>query len=152
MIKDESDLEYRKKIETHIDNGYGSCILEVDDCANIIISSWKFFDNDRYRLLAYVVMPNHVHVLIQVMENQELSKIIHSWKSYTSNQLKKVLALLGNNDLFPENGVWQREYWDRFIRSEEHYHNTIAYIHYNPVKAGLVKHSKDWPWSSKRIK
>lgn len=44
--------------------------------------------------------------------------------------------------------VWMREYWDRFIRNEKHFVATVNYIHQNPVKAGLVSHPEDWPWSS----
>ncbi|MCL7455160.1 MAG: hypothetical protein M8467_19160, partial [Anaerolineae bacterium] len=47
-------------------------------------------------------------------------------------------------------GVWMREYWDRYIRDERHFEAVVAYIHDNPVKAGLVKNAEDWPWSSAR--
>ena len=44
--------------------------------------------------------------------------------------------------------VWIREYWDRFIRDEEHFHRTVRYIDQNPVRAGLAKAAEDWPWCS----
>jgi putative transposase len=147
--KDENDSEYRKSLEQLMDNGYGSCILNIDECANTIIENWHYFDTKRYRLIAYVIMPNHVHLLIQLLAGEILSRVIHSWKSYTSHEIKKILRLLENDDLFNQGGIWQREYWDRFIRSEEHLYNIITYIHHNPVKAGLVKNAKDWPWSTK---
>ena len=46
------------------------------------------------------------------------------------------------------NQVWMREYWDRFIRDDTHHKAVVDYIHNNPVKAGLCKEAKDWPWSS----
>lgn len=44
--------------------------------------------------------------------------------------------------------VWQREYYDRFIRDENHYEKVVEYIRENPVKAGLVEHAEDWKFSS----
>ena len=48
--------------------------------------------------------------------------------------------------------IWQQEYWDRFIRDERHFASSINYILDNPVKAGLVQESKDWPWSYCKFK
>lgn len=103
----------------------------------------------RYDLIAWVVMPNHVHVLIRTYEGVTLGKIVQSWKSYTGRQISKMQTAqetrLGNQD---SAGIWMREYWDRFIRDEPHFQTVIAYIHQNPVKAGLVAHAEDWFWSS----
>ena len=50
-----------------------------------------------------------------------------------------------------EGHFWMREYWDRYIRDEKHFHNVVDYIQGNPVKAGLCREPHDWPWSSKRV-
>ena len=90
-------------------------------------------------------MPNHVHILVKTYEDFPVSKIVHSWKSYSS---KMILNSLNNRASFKDNVVWQKEYWDRFIRNDEHYKKAIEYIHNNPVKAGLVRNAVDWPWSN----
>jgi hypothetical protein len=83
-------------------------------------------------------MPNHAHVVITVMPGHTLGSIVQSWKSWTGKRIK---ALTGSIS-------WQRDYWDRYIRDESHFRQTVAYIHENPVKARLVRQAHDWPWSS----
>jgi len=97
--------------------------------------------------MAWVVMPNHVHVLIRVYEGATLGKIVQSWKSYTGRQIAE-LGLGVPRAGATGRSVWMRDYWDRFIRDEKHFNAAVEYIHGNPVKAGLVKNPEDWPWSS----
>ena len=102
------------------------------------------WDGDRYRLLAWCVMPNHVHVLIET--KALLAKIVQSWKSFTGRWALQMNAEL---DLgVPSGALWMREYWDRFIRDETHFAYVLNYIERNPVAAGLCKEPQDWPWSS----
>jgi putative transposase len=129
-----------------LDRGYGSCILARPEVAEIVIENWLFFNQNRYDLISYVVMPTHVHLLVKVHEEYSLSKIIHSWKSYTSNKIQSALGA-GWQPAVPGE-IWQTEYWDRFIRDENHFQKSIEYINNNPVKARLVASAKDWPWSS----
>jgi len=89
------------------------------------------------------VMPNHVHVLLEPHGAVALSTIVHSWKSYSA---KRILAL--DFRVTATNRVWQREYFDRFIRDESHYRSALEYIAENPVKAGLARSAKEWMWSS----
>lgn len=120
-----------------MDQGHGCCALQTPEAAECVVETWKRFAPERYDLIAWVVMPNHVHILIRVHEGWSLGKIIQSWKSYTGSRLKAA------------HGVgWQRDYWDRFIRNEEHFFATVKYIHENPVKAKLVISAQDWQWSS----
>lgn len=90
-------------------------------------------------------MPNHIHLLVQPW--RDLATIIVGWKSYTARWALQQDQRL---DLkLPEsNRLWMREYWDRCIRDEEHYQNTVSDIHFNLVKAELCESSTDWPWSS----
>ena len=82
---------------------------------------------------------------------------MHSWKSFTANRINEELERTGWQPALPGNdkdaqlpgNLWQREYWDRFIRDEKHYHAAIAYILDNPVSAGLCAHREEWPWSSR---
>jgi len=68
------------------------------------------------------------------------------WKSYTGRWALAHADELGFN--MPGKRFWMREYWDRYIRNQRHLDAVIAYIHNNPVKAGLCKNPHDWPWSS----
>lgn len=145
----------RKKIENWLNAGHGCCILKYPACAEIVIDSWKFFDGIRYDLKAWVVMPNHVHVLAYFRKGWPLGKVINSWKSYSARRINQIIRLQGLGAKMPENkdeaGLWQRGYWDRYIRDEAHYRKTIRYILENPVASGLVKNIRDWPFSSIRM-
>lgn len=146
------NADHRKKIEAYLDAGYGSCLLANPLYAKIVVDNRKFFHTQRYDLIAYVIMPNHIHILIRTYEAWSLHKVIHSWKSYSSHE---ILKLKNNSNHSPrvaqtpnKNIIWQREYWDRFIRDEKHFLNAVEYIHMNPVKAGLAQSPDKWQWSS----
>ncbi len=81
------DLALRQKIESWLDAGHGSCILGRPDAARCVVENWHYFNGSRYWLIAGVVMPNHVHVLIRMLEGATLGKVVQSWKSYTSKRI-----------------------------------------------------------------
>ena len=137
-------VERRMRIEHYLDSGMGCCALRHEAVAGVVQETLFRFDGERYRLLAWCIMPNHVHVLI--WPQAELSKILQSWKSYTGRWALARNAELGLG--VPGNTFWMREYWDRYIRDERHYHAVVDYIHNNPVKAGLCKLPENWRWSS----
>lgn len=83
--------ERRKQIEAWLDAGFGKCILNKPECAQIVIENWKHFDKIRYNLIAWVVMPNHVHVLIFVYHGWPMYKIVNSWTGYTGRQINKII-------------------------------------------------------------
>ena len=139
------EKEHRKYIEKVLDSGYGSCILQKPEVSQIVVDNWRFFHKKRYDLIAFVVMPNHVHLIIKTYENFSLSTIVHGWKSFTANKISKSLA--GWQPAFPGK-VWQCDYWDRFIRDENHFEKAVQYIHNNPLKAGLIDSPEKWQWSS----
>ena len=143
------DAERRKHIETWIDAGHGCCLLREPAAACLVQDAFLFFDGVRYRLLAWVVMPNHVHVLFQPMEGWTMARIVTSWKSFTGRRLSSLLPESPRSNAVHR--VWHREYWDRFIRDERHLHAAREYIHNNPVKAGLVRCPEEWEWSSARL-
>ena len=133
------EMERRKRVERWLDAGYGSCILGRRENAERVLASWRHFDGERYDLIAGVVMPNHVHLLVRMYPGTLLGEMVASWKGYTSRRF------------VVEAGVavkprWQRGYWDRFMRNEKHYRDTVRYIVNNPVKAGLVQRAEEWPY------
>jgi REP element-mobilizing transposase RayT len=132
--------ERRRRIEDYLDLGIGAGWLRRPEIAEIVEQALFQFDGVQYDLHAWVVMPNHVHVLISPNLGSSLSQIVHSWKSFTA---KKANAVLRRNGTF-----WQTEYFDRVIRNERHFDASVFYIEHNPVKAGLCGDPKNWPFSS----
>jgi len=129
-----------KRVSEHEDAGYGACYLRNNDVAVIVRDVLLFHDGKRYNLLEWCIMPNHVHVLIDLNEQFSLSSIVHSWKSYSA---KKANAVLGRTGRF-----WSGDYFDRSIRNDEHLAAVRSYIRENPVKSGLVEKAEDWIWGS----
>jgi REP element-mobilizing transposase RayT len=133
------ERQKRIRIEAYLDAGHGECHLRQPGIAALIQENLLHFDGERYRLLAWVVMPNHVHALIEIQQNP-LSEILHGWKSYTGKAANRRLNRSGD--------FWQDEYFDRFIRDEEHFRKALHYIENNPVQAGLVKSAEEWIFGS----
>jgi putative transposase len=153
---DKQETERRKRVEDWIDAGHGSCVLREPAVAAMVQSAFLHFDGLRYRLLAWVVMPNHVHVLFQSLGDWTVAKIVASWKKFTARAICdfRRAGAPGNANLpigRNPTPVWHREYWDRFIRNDRHFQQAVEYIHQNPVKAGLVERPEDWQWSSPSI-
>lgn len=139
------DRERRKRIEQWLDAGLGCCALRHPQMAAVMQQTLQKFDGERYRLLAWCIMPNHVHVLIEAAA--PLAKIVQSWKSYTGRWALSHSAELRLGVPVPCKTFWMREYWDRYIRDEAHFHRVVAYIYNNPVTAGLCHTAAEWCWS-----
>ncbi|MEO7298196.1 MAG: transposase [Verrucomicrobiota bacterium] len=139
LLELEDERERQIQIEAYLDKGFGECHLRNPQVADMVQNGFLFFDDQRYRLLAWVVMPNHVHVLIELGEIS-LAEIIHSWKSFTAKEANRMLNRTG--------AFWQVEYFDRYIRDEEHFRKAVHYIEWNPVKAHLVNSPEEGRWSS----
>jgi putative transposase len=142
-------VERRRKIEQWMDAGMGCCALRHPQVAALMQETLQKFDGERYRLIAWCIMPNHVHVLIEPLAS--LPKIVQSWKSFTGRWALAHAAELGLGVPVSGHAFWMRDYWDRYIRNERHLAAVIDYIHENPVAAGLCESALDWPWSSARI-
>ncbi len=134
------DRERRKRIDAYLDHSYGNCYLKENRLAEVVQNTLLHFDGERHALHAWVIMPNHVHVLFTPQAHWEMSQITHSWKSFAAMECNKILRRKGE--------FWQREIFDRYIRDEKHFANVVAYIENNPVKAGLCDAKQKWRWSS----
>lgn len=132
--------ELYRRVESYLDEGHGSCILREPTRRNIVGDSIRFGHGRRYVLHAYVVMPNHVHILITPSPGQSLAKIIGTMKGFTSREIHKKFGTSGE--------LWQADYFDRFMRDEQHFLRTARYIELNPVKAKLVVDPTHWMESS----
>lgn len=139
-----SDAGVCRRIEYYLDQNYGEGWLRVPEIANILQETLLKWDGERYRLIAWVIMPNHGHILLSPFEGHRVSDIMHSIKSFTAHFA---------NDLLKRKGrFWAKEYFDRYIRDQRHFANTLAYIENNPVKAKLCKLPCEWPYSSAYFK
>ena len=179
LPEEQQDRERRQRIEAYLDAGHGCCILREPSIARMVQDAFLFFHAQRYTLRAWVVMPNHIHVLFTPINGWTLNKIVASWKKRTAREIfahwrahpesapRNADLPIGNPPLrnadlpigpSPRNAnlpirrrldpVWHPEFWDRYIRDQQHFNDSLSYIHRNPVKAGLVAHPEDWPWSS----
>jgi valyl-tRNA synthetase len=128
------DHLYSERVESYLNAGQGKCHLKDERIAQLVQNALKHFNGQRYDLIAWVIMPNHVHVIVRPYEGEELSQILHSWKSYTATKANEILGLSGT--------FWQSEYYDHLIRDEEDFYHQVSYIVGNPSSAGL----EEWPW------
>ncbi|MEW6303554.1 MAG: transposase [Verrucomicrobiota bacterium] len=137
----ESDRERRRQLEAYLDKGHGACLLRRSDVAQVVEESLRFRHGSPYELRAWVIMPNHVHVLFKTGE-MPMSTIVHGWKDFTAHAINKLLRRRG--------ALWQEDYWDTYMRDAAHELKSRRYIESNPTKAKLVLDPKAWPWTSAR--
>lgn len=140
LPKPASDIERRRRIEAYLDKGFGSAWLKEVRIAQLVQNTLLHFDSKRYRIHAWVIMPNHVHVLLTPCSGYALESILHTWKSYSAKAANNLLDRSGH--------FWQEDYFDRYIRNEDHFSRAIEYIESNPVKAGLCEKCEDWKFGS----
>jgi REP element-mobilizing transposase RayT len=127
-------------IDAALDQGHGRRDLAIPAIAELVQTALLTFDAHRYALIAWCVVPNHVHALLSPGPGYRLDRITHSWKSYTAKEANRLLRRSG--------AFWAREYFDRFMRESDHLASTAAYIEGNPVRAGLCESVSDWRFSS----
>lgn len=111
---------FSSKMEAWLDAGHGDCILANPACKKIVEDAMRHFDGERYELGEHTVASNHVHALVTPKQGHELSGIVHSWKSYTANELNKHLGRSGQ--------VWQKEYYDHILRTANAAYRIEEYI------------------------
>lgn len=135
-----------KRIQRYLDKGIGECWLQNAEIAKIVVDSIHYFDGLRYVSHAFCIMPNHVHWLFTPKRSEMaresdslLIPIMHSLKSFISNQANKILNR--------KSAFWSREYYDHVVRNSEQFGRILVYILENPVKAGLCSDWKEWPWT-----
>jgi putative transposase len=156
--------------DRYLDQCDGEAWLKVPCIASMVRENLYYHHGRKYHLLAYCIMPNHVHVLLQPMEDNSqaarlpetvaqaarlysenelgeqtdpgspLSSIMHSLKSYTAHQANKLLRQHGT--------FWQAESYDHWVRDEAELQRIVEYIAANPVQAKLVRRPQDWTYCS----
>lgn len=133
--------DFRRRVERFLDQGAGACHLRKAEIAAVVVGALLFFHEQRYLLREWVVMPNHVHVLVWPMPNHVMGNIVKSWKQFTSLRAKRILGL-------PDGRFWQPEAYDHWIRNDAERSRVARYIRNNPVTARLCDRPEAWRWSS----
>jgi putative transposase len=108
------------------------------DERDLVVAALRHFDTRQYHLTGYVVMNDHVHVVVKPAADYPLTGIVQSWKSYAANRMQRVFGRTGR--------VWQREYFDRVVRDDEELANRLAYILGNPGKRWPDIERYSWVW------
>ncbi len=144
LLRIEQERERRSQLESYLDKGCGAAWLKRSEVAAACEQCIRKFDGERYKLCAWCLMPNHVHILVLVTTTP-MSDFVKSWKGGSARECNLLLGRTGKE-------FWADDFWDTYMRDTEHERNARNYIENNPVKAGLVMHKKDWPWSSARFR
>lgn len=132
--------EKQRRLQKWLDAGYGECHLRQPEIARVVEEFLFARDEVDYRLLEWVVMPNHIHVLAELAAHAPMAEVVKRWKGGSSHRINRILGRRGT--------FWFREYHDRFMRDGDHFSNSVAYVRENPVKAGLCKAAEDWEFGS----
>ena len=136
-----ANLDHQRQIERYLDRGIGECHLRRPEIAQIVVEALHHFHEQQYLLDDWVVMPNHVHLILWPMPNHTLSEILRSRKRHTARQANLVLGRTNHT-------FWQRESYDHWIRNDDEKARIRRYIRNNPVTAGLCQSPEKWPWGS----
>lgn len=128
-VRKQFHSEITEHFHAHLDAGVGRCLLALPEIAQIVADSLKHFDGTRYNLGDFVVMPNHVHLIVQPFANHRLGDLCRSWKKYTAQQINQTIGETGH--------FWQGESFDHLIRNADQFDRIRAYIADNPSKANL---------------
>lgn len=122
----------------------GEPFLEDVRVASVVADSIKYHDEDWFDLVAYCIMPNHVHLVLaprakSPLADYSLAEIMHNIKRNSAKQANSILKRTG--------AFWQHENYDHVVRDETELKRIVQYVLNNPVQAGLVANWKDWQWS-----
>ena len=108
-------------------------VLEREQLGAIL----RRFDRERYELFGYVVMDDHVHAMVQPHDGYPLEEIVHTWKSYSAWLFQR-----GSR----RGKIWQREYFDRIVRTRTDFDEKLRYILDNPIRRWPGIESYPWAW------
>ncbi|MBN1854909.1 MAG: transposase [Pirellulales bacterium] len=115
--------------DDYLDSGHGRCLLRRPDLAEIVARSLLYFDGKRYRMGDFVVMPNHVHLLVAFATEESMQRQFAAWLHYSAFRIQQKIGERGH--------FWQQEPFDHLVRSLDQYEYLRDYIANNPKKAKL---------------
>lgn len=120
---------FSREFMNHLSKGHGECLLRRPELSQVVARSLRHFDGQRHHLGDFVVMPNHVHLLVCLLGDTDLKQQCYSWKKYTATEINRVLGRVGR--------FWHEESFDHLVRNPDQFDYLKAYIANNPRKAGL---------------
>ena len=121
--------EFTNRWQDELDHCRGECLLKLPEHAKIIADALRYFNGDRYLLDVFVIMPNHIHLIVSFPDSQCILKQCESWKRFTGSEINKAVNRSGK--------FWQPDAFDHLVRNEMSLHHFRRYIAENPSKAGL---------------
>lgn len=128
---------FSEKIEHYLSSGYGECVLKDDEAAIIVKSTLEHDNEQLYLLHAWCIMPNHVHVIFHILDEEtSLSDIIQAWKSVSSHRINRLLHRKGD--------LWQADCYNHIIRTHEEYVNQLDYVWNNPGNNVIYDENRRW--------
>jgi putative transposase len=133
-------LERANMLDEWLDSDASNAPLATPERTQMVAEALLFFFGSRYEMHAWCVMPNHVHALLTIYDGFRLGDVVKSWKTFTGRRINATCGADGH--------FWALDYFDRYMRNETDFQNTIAYIESNPVAAGLADNKELWRWSS----
>ena len=162
LLAIEDAREKRTKLEAYLDRGVGACQLGDPRFAGLAEEALRHRHTQTYELLAWCVMPNHVHVLVHVWQTP-LWKLIKSWKVHVALgarrqpaerriPIRRVESPSTSTPNWSSALRWQREYWDTFMRDEQQERTAVRYLESNPVQAKLCRTPEEWRFGSARFR
>jgi hypothetical protein len=134
-LKKQKETSLELEIDKALGEGHGECVLKNPLAARILVDELM-----SHRVHSFVVMPNHVHTVVEIPKDKTLPKFMHGIKGRTAYHINKALGRKGV--------LWQREYFDRVVRGERELELVNRYIEWNPVKAKLVDDPREFTFSS----
>lgn len=142
-VEHEYHERFSRRLDLWLDEGHGDCVLADPRAGAEVAMTLRKFDGERYAHHAWVIMPNHVHVLCTMAIGRTLEKTLQGWKGVAANRVNKLLVRSA--------ALWQENYFDRLIRDGSHFWKCARYIRHNPAKARLREHAYVL-WESEAVK
>jgi putative transposase len=139
-LPNEETAQRRTRIDAALDRSQSGRTFAEEAAAQTMAQALKHFCGSRYDLLAWCVMPNHVHTVICAYPDHHLGQIVRSLKTFVTQEINRINQTSGP--------VFAKDYFDRYMRNGIQTERAIAYVENNPVSAGLCLEPHHWPWSS----
>jgi putative transposase len=117
---------FSREYMENLDKGCGACVLRPPELSQIVADAFHFFDGQRYHLGDFVIMPNHVHLIVCLLGDTEIEAQCTSWKRFSAKQINRKLRRTGR--------FWQEESFDHLIRSPEQFQAIQSYIAQNQTQ------------------
>lgn len=128
-LRIEFHKRFSREYQEYLDRGHGACPLRQPELASIVAGSLHHFDGVKYHLSDFVVMPNHVHILLGLTDDGDILPVCRSWKQFSATRINRALGRRGR--------FWQEESFDHVVRSPAQFERLRQYIEGNPRAANL---------------